>query len=170
MELPRGELSINQLIDKYGPANTINGYYLESYGIVYVTVFYYDMVIYFTPIFADAFSFYDQSLAEDTYPVGEADWDIAMDVLSIRIINANTPLPYGFEIGMTTKDQIIAFYGEDPAFAFEYDVIQYNYYDLDKNGNLPEGVDVYGTGNIAYLFDESGVLDTVLVEWRYYDL
>jgi hypothetical protein len=170
MDLPRGELSINQIIDKYGPANTITGYYLESYGIVYVNIYYYDMVIYFSPIFADAFSFYDRSLSEDTYPIEEIDWDITLDVISIRIFDPTTQLPYGLKIGATTREQIIAFYGEEPAFTFEYDLIQYNYYDLDKNGNLPDGVDVYGTGNISFLFDENDVLDTVIVEWSYYDL
>ena len=170
MDLPRGELTVNQLINKYGPPQTVSGYYLEGYEIIYVKMFYYDKIVYFIPISADSFSLYDQSLEEGEYDLGESDWNIEMEILSIRVFGEDVWLPYGFQFGETSKDQIIAFYGEEPAFVYEHEVIQYYYYDFDENGNLPEGVDAYGTGSISYLLDQNGVLNEMLVDWRYFDL
>jgi hypothetical protein len=135
-----------------------------------VNIPYADKTIYFFPIFADAFSFYNESLAEGDYNIEKGDWDIEMEVTGIRLSGSGTPLPYGLQIGKQTKEQIIAFYEEDPAFVWEDDLIQYFYYDLDADGNLPEGVDLYATGNISYIFDENYVLKEFLLQWMYYDL
>ena len=174
-DFPRGMWSVNQLATMYGAPEEIKADYMADYGIVFVRSVHKNLSVSFAPDSAESFSFYNEGMDDGLYTLNESDKDIEFQILSVRVQSASANLPYDILIGQSTKAQIVAAYGEYPAFLYqdeEYgtDEMIYNYAYYDEHGGL---IDDYGegyTGGITYNFGENGVLLHVDVQWEYFDL
>jgi len=190
-EFPRGYWSVNQLIDNYGIPETISAHYNINYmggsHIVFVNVLFEGFGVYFEGEQAERFSFFDESIEDGSYVLSENDRDLGMEILYLQFIDVNTSFPHGIRIGETIKYQVLEAYPEDSAYIYqsagmsdsgeEYkiDMVTFYYGFRDENGNLPEWVPPpwnprFEIGNVDYLFDENGILISVTVQWRFFDI
>ena len=160
---PHDEWTVNQLIDKFGEPEEINGWNFPSYESVRVDVVYADMQVEFFPAEAGKFSFTDETSEEDSrISLTESDMNLELYIMDIRLFDSGRNLPNGIEILKSTKAQIIAAYGEEP-FAktktgvYDYMGLSYQYAFSDK----PDYI-----GEITYLFDNNeDILSRVIISW-----
>jgi len=184
-DFPAGIWTVNQLIKKYGTPEKVVGNYLPQYHMVFVNVVFDHITIHFYPKGVEVFSFFDNNydlLEAKDYELNENDRNLELDIMALRFNDsASIELPYDSKIGQTKKADVIAAYGEGPAYSnknesLKIDSISYKY-SFPKE-ELPEGeseVSAEGTtdydiGRIVYFFDENEVLNEVIIEWMSYDL
>ena len=187
-DFPRGMWTVNQLAEKYGPYESIDSsyeryiefQYPEFTGFVFIKVIFKDVHVIFAAKEAKGFSFCREPLDPITENfsekcvLSEADKDIELEILTLTFYSELLEFPYGNKIGKSTKSDIIASYPEGSVF--QERVVQSDYYEnivifeygfRDENGSLPEW-SPQEFGWIAYYFDETDVLQSVYLGWRWF--
>ena len=182
-DYPHGYWTVNGLIDKYGPPESFTGYYMPPpYGIVFASVALPDMKIDFWLESAERFSFYDETLEAGNYELDGNDRELEFIVHVITLENAGKNLPYGIKIGESTKEQVFGAYDIPNAYTYadtyewegeEYtvDEVVYWYAPLMPQVEWEGGGGYYtwGPGHVAYSFDEAGVLESVRLQYAFFD-
>lgn len=182
-DFPRGKWTINQLIDKYGVAESMIASYWPEPGFesVSVEIFFENIHMEFWPLHVSCFSFYGEAREPvpnsgyEEYELNEDDKNIELEVLASVYYDKDLEFPYGIKIGQSTKSEIIAAYPENAAAAYygpsgkgdgQIDNSLWVYYGFrDENGNLPEFENPVGT-SICYCLDEANVLQSVEIVWQ----
>ena len=176
---PRGLWTIDQLTERYGAGGRAVADYLADYGAAFVTAEFPDLRVYFFPGGAGNFSFYTEGLAAGDYELSEGDKGLQYEILSLHIYSSlQFKLPYGIEIGTSTRDEILNIYPEGAGFTYRseegedfFDLVSYYYGFSDEGSGFPEGYSDSGLpGNVNYFMDGNGVLSSVNVDWYYFDL
>jgi len=180
---PRGEWSINQLINRYGSYENIKSVRIIADNdnalppltdIVIIDVYFEDVFVRFAGIDTTYFYYYKevQELVEyyyeEDFPLNEADKNIELEIVQLIIYDAQIEFPRGIKIGQSIKSDILAAYPEGSAYINKYDVC-FDYDFLDGSGSLPEwNPHPQAHGFVRYEFDDAYILKSVEIVWRWY--
>jgi len=188
-EFPRGKWTINQMFEKFGAPDSVKCYTRTNYNLVFIDIDFADISVYFFPIQADKFSFNNTSPKEQEYNLSGDDKELELSIMAILIKDNSIALPYGFKIGQSKKEQIIAAYNEGPAsiildstylkIDIQYErygienieggILIYQYGFPNEKGQLPDNADIDGPnqemGSINYYLDNSQVLKLMEIRW-----
>lgn len=190
-DFPRGMWTINQLIDKYGPYESIESNRViddyddilpPSIDVVIIKVSFTDIYIEFATKDTSFFSFYKEVQEPVEYPFDEecilsdADKNIELEILELTCYDRSLEFPYGHKIGQSSKTDILAAYPSGSANISQYtdkgtgklyNEVYLDYDFRDETGNLPEwGPQSHGC--ISYKFDEADILKSVYIAWRWF--
>jgi len=155
--------------------------------VVFINVTFKDVYVGFIPKDTSCFSFFYREIYNEMHESREPDFDekcvlnesdknIELEILKLTFYDKDLVFPYGIKIGQSTTADILAAYPEGSADIYKvrdkendyfYSSVGF-YYDFpDESGGLPE-FDPPWHGGINYVFDESDLLQSVNIIWRYF--
>ena len=172
-DFPRGNWTINELINEYGHPDEIIGTNLFANGGVLVRAGFADKRVHFVREPMSSFSFYEDTEEGGDYALNEYDRNIILNIAALQVYGADAQFPYGIRIGTSKKSQIVASYNEESAYrnqSDEYDKIIYKYAFYDEKGALHSEIDERDIGSITYFFDGNEVLSSADIRWFFYDV
>jgi len=186
---PRGQWTVNELIEKYGTPDEVSALYVPHYKFVAINVHFSGFNVGFRKESPCFFSFYNEELEEEAYnyeienneiktyvfPLDEPDMDFQSEILGLQFEDENIIFPNNIKIGQSTKMQIMDLYPKKAAYKYkseEYgtDLVSYAYAFRNEEGNLPDYYNNMAEGSIDYYFDENEILKSVGVQWFYSDV
>ena len=180
---PRGMITINQLISKYGKPKSVKS---DPYYII--TVIFDEVRVTLKSVYGygdeelKSFSFFNDVIEAESemesneygydyfdsleFDLNEADKNLELKVINLSISDKNQEFPNGIKIGESTKPQIISAYPVGSQDFYYTDGLLYWYEFRDTNGNLPEFSGTHGS--IIYMFDENEILREVSIWWHWF--
>ena len=156
-DLPFGTMSINEIAEKYGTPNSASISSEEGDKVI-PRLSYDNAAIAFSPMDASKFSSTGKTNGgEGEIELKSQDWDLQMEIMNVYIDGSGSAkIPDGLEFGKSTKDDVIAAYGNPGnELGGEGGAFTYLIYD-----HIFSGVD----GQITFIFDSSGLLDSIMAK------
>jgi hypothetical protein len=154
-DFPVGSMSVNEVISSFGPPESVYAFYIEDSDMVMVMMGYSNVVVQFMPTEAVKFTYVDKSLGFDgTYEIDKKDWDLKMDISGVMISGPGIVLPFGLEVGKSTKQQVIDAYGIPPTYEWagdEMSMMQFEYGPSDQNSVITYYFDINDELNFAMI-------------------
>ena len=165
-DIPRSKWTINELAKKYGVIKEIRAVKSPyASGATWIDVEFDDCSVGLSLADFSLFSFSGETFIRGNYTFNEQDKDLEMFIRYVTVRGASTKLSHDFQIGKTTKEQILEAYPESTAFVYvdeKYtsDLISFNYTFQEGDRSFPE-LYYNKTGSVDYCFDRNGLLDHV---------
>ena len=152
---PWGTWTVNQIISGFGVPEEVIGYFIEESNAVMVMMHYSNATIMFLPAEASLFSYYDSSAGfQETFYIDEKDKNVEMDISSFMVNGPGIALPYGIEVGMSAKSEVVSLYDSEPVFEWSDEDVSFIQYEFPFGGN---------NGVISYYFDIDGFLTMAMI-------
>ena len=154
-DLPLGTMSVNEIAETYGTPDSAFFHYSEGDTEVVPMISYANAEISFGFMDVSKFSSIGKTNGgEGEIELKTKDWDLQMEIMNVYIDGSGSAkIPGGLEFGKSTKDDVIAVYG-NPIDEFNGSEGRvYISYD-----HTFSGVD----GELMLIFDSSGLLDTIM--------
>jgi hypothetical protein len=178
-DFPRGQWTLNQLINKYGTPDEVYAHYqpVFSAGYVYMTFIHNNIRVYSCAESADQFSFKEEVFSQSDselykekkyFNLNENDKNFKFEVMSIELFTNAIKYPNNIEIGISTKQDVLDAYPSGTAYLYEswgedyyFNRIIYDYNFRSENGELLD----WSFGRVEYNFDKSEILNSITVCW-----
>ena len=171
-DYPNGIMTVNQLTERFGTPKKIIGWNLPIHKLLRIDVVFNNMQVEFAAVPTDYFSF-DEEASEDgsCVTLTESDKDLNLSVTGIQVFGNEKKLPRGLEIGVSTKEQIIKAYGEEPYLKtkpdrYDFVTLSYRYAFFKEPEEILKENTILDIGEITYFFDgNEDILSKVIISW-----
>jgi len=169
----RGAWAIGQLTELYGEPNNIE-IFKDLFGtsavLIGIKFDYYSILLNEPDV--ELFSFTSESIMSGDAALDENDKILEIEIQQFTVSDADIELPRGFQIGVSTKADILEAYPEGTAMIYvneesNSDLISFYYTFADEDGALPEWGKAAIVGGVQYNFDVNEILVQVDLMYNY---